>query len=265
MELDNEDLLIDHIQFNQVLEYRVNLNELSTRPRNALKRALLKRSDWQPNSRRFEIMKKLNYIDLNDIQSLRLSDIRDLNHVGESTLVELISELQSALAVNSNSEGGLEDKPQIDTLEIIRARISNSSTVEILTDAMIEYQKSISEITEREEKIWRNRLPWITDTPRTLDSIGSELGVTRGRIRQIQRKSSKFSYDINSPVLVLMNIQNILLECSNYEEFRDAMFEEELTDNELITIGRIRHIAVELHQEEVVSEIERAIYSWSRS
>jgi hypothetical protein len=41
------------------------------------------------------------------------------------------------------------------------------------------------------------------------------------------------------------------------------MIEEELTENQDVTIGRIRYIAVELEQGQVVSEVERAIYAWA--
>jgi hypothetical protein len=263
MELDDNDLLIDHLQFTQILEFRIDLNSLSTRPRNALKRALLRRSDWQPNSERFEVMKRLSYVKLIDISQLRISDIRDLQHVGESTLVELVQQLQNSLTSNVNEEVYVDNNARIDSLEDLRSRIRDASTLEILIEAMIDYQKAIHELSDKEEKIWRFRLPWITDSPRTLDSIGAEIGLTRERIRQIQSKSKKFAYEVNSPVFVLTEIQNILIGCSNHDEFRSAMIEEELTENQDVTIGRIRYIAVELEQGQVVSEVERAIYAWA--
>lgn len=264
MELEHDDLLVDHIQFNESLKYRIDLNSLSTRPRNALMRALLQSGAWEPHSRRFEVKKKLNFVELRDISQLRISDVRDLNNVGESTLVELIRELQSALTEMSQDEDELETNYELDSLESMRMKIISANSIEELTEAMIEYQKSIRVMSEREEMIWRNRLPWITDNPKTLDSIGITLGVTRERIRQIQRKSSRYAYEVNSKIMVLSEVQNILLECSNYEEFREAMIEEGLTEEPSITIGRIRHLAVELGQDEVVFEVERAIYAWSQ-
>ena len=142
--------------------------------------------------------------------------------------------------------------------------ITSAKSIEELTEAMINYQKSIRVMSDREEMIWRNRLPWITDNPKTLDSIGTAIGVTRERIRQIQRKSSRYAYEVNSKIMVLSEVQNILLECSNYEEFREAMIEDGLTQEQSITIGRIRHLAVELGLDEVVFEVERAIYAWSQ-
>jgi hypothetical protein len=264
MELEHDDLLVDHIQFNESLKYRIELNSLSARPRNALKRALLQTGEWQPHSKRFEIMKNLNFVELRDISKLRISDVRDLNNVGESTLVELIGELQKALAEMTQDENPGETNFEIDSLESMRLNITSAQSIEELTEAMIDYQKSIRDMSDREEMIWRNRLPWITDSPKTLDSIGTALGVTRERIRQIQRKSSKYAYEVNSKIMVLSEVQNILLECSNYEEFREAMIEDGLTQEQSITIGRIRHLAVELGQDEVVFEVERAIYAWSQ-
>ena len=264
MELEHDDLLVDHIQFNESLNYRIELNSLSARPRNALKRALLQTGEWEPHSKRFEIMKKLNFVELRDIAQLRISDVRDLNNVGESTLVDLIKELQNSLSETNHDEDPALTNNELDSLESMRLRIVSAKSIEDLTEAMIEYQKSINVMSEREELIWRNRLPWITDNPKTLDSIGTALGVTRERIRQIQKKSSRYSYDVNSKIMVLSEVQNILLECSNYEEFREAMIEEGLTQEQSLTIGRIRHLAVELGQEEVVHEVERAIYAWSQ-
>ena len=264
MELEHDDLLVDHIQFNESLKYRIELNSLSARPRNALKRALLQTGEWEPHSKRFEVMKRLNFVELRDISKLRISDVRDLNNVGESTLVELIRELQKALAEMTQDENPVETNFEIDSLESMRLNIISAQSIEELTEAMINYQKSIRDMSDREEMIWRNRLPWITDSPKTLDSIGTALGVTRERIRQIQRKSSKYAYEVNSKIMVLSEVQNILLECSNYEEFREAMIEDGLTQEQSITIGRIRHLAVELGQDEVVFEVERAIYAWSQ-
>lgn len=264
MELEHDDLLVDHIQFDETLKYRIELNSLSTRPRNALKRALLQTGEWEPHSKRFEVMQRLNFVELRDISQLRISDVRDLNNVGEATLVVLIQELQNALAEINEDEELVETNIELDSLELMRQRIISAQSIEELTEAMIDYQKSIRIMSEREEMIWRNRLPWITDNPKTLDSIGTSLGVTRERIRQIQRKSSRYAYEVNSKINVLSEVQNILLECSNYEEFREAMIEEGLTQENSITIGRIRHLAVELGQTEVVYEVERAIYAWSQ-
>ena len=264
MELEHDDLLVDHIQFNESLRYRIELNLLSARPRNALKRALLQTGEWEPHSKRFEIMEQLNFVELRDISQLRISDVRDLKNVGEPTLVELIQELQLALNEFNQDEDLVINNYELDSLEAMRLKITSAQSIEELTEAMIDYQKSIRVMSDREEMIWRNRLPWITDNPKTLDSIGTGLGVTRERIRQIQKKSSRYAYEVNSKITVLSEVQNILLECVNHEEFREAMIEEGLTLEKSITIGRIRHLAVELRQAEVVFEVERAIYAWSQ-
>jgi hypothetical protein len=264
MEIEHDDLLIDHIQFEELLEYRIDLSLISTRPRNALKRALLQSGEWEPHSKRFEVMKKLNFVELRDISQLRVSDVRDMKHVGESTVIELIQELQLALTKEVRDKEINTNVVEVDSLEELRLRIIESKTIEGLTEVMIEYQKAIRDITEREEEIWRNRLPWITDRPKTLDSIGVALGLTRERIRQIQRNSSRYAYDVESKIFVLSEVQNVLLGCTSYEEFREAMLEEELTKETSITIGRIRHLAVELGQAEVVYDLEKAIYAWSQ-
>ena len=264
MEFEHDHLLIDHIQFDKLLEYRIDLNLLSGRPRSALKRALRKSSKWESHCKRIDETKQLDFVSLQDIAKLRISDIRDLTFIGESTLIKLIQELQTAFSKYSQNQEVLTNNNKLDSLEDMRLRISTAQTIEELTESMILYQKSIRSVTEREEKIWRNRLPWITDKPRTLDAIGVELGVTRERIRQIQRKSSRYAYGVEGKVFILSEVQNILLECTNHEEFREAMIEEEITQEESITLGRIRHLAVELNQDEVVSDIEKAIYSWSQ-
>lgn len=263
-EFEHDDLLIDHIQFDELLEYRIDLNLLSTRPRNALKRALWQSEKWKSHSEQIDEIKQSDFVRLQDISQLRISDVRDLTHIGESTLIQLIQELQIALSQYSQNQEVLTNSNKLDSLEEMRLRISIAQTIEELTESMIAYQKSIRSVTEREEKIWRNRLPWITDKPRTLDAIGVELGLTRERIRQIQRKSSRYAYGVEAKVFVLSEVQNILLGCTNFEEFREAMIEEKITKEESITLGRIRHLAVELNQYEVVSDIEKAIYTWSQ-
>jgi len=263
MELEHDDLLVDHIEFDELVHYRIDLRLLSTRPKRALKRAILDAGIWEAANRSVDEIKSVNFLDFRDISKLRISDVRDLTNVGETTLELLLVEIQSALIeMNSDSESK-EELTELDSLEELRARITNSKTIEDLIESMIDYQKSIRNVSDREEFVWRNRLPWITDEPRTLGSIGAEIGVTRERIRQIQRKSSRYSYQIESNVQVLAEIQNILLGCSAYEEFREAMLEEELTTTASMTLGRIRHLAVELNQLDVVSDVEKAIYAWS--
>lgn len=273
MKLNHDDLLISHVEFGSSTTHQINLHLLSTRTRNALKRALLASTDWQKRNEGFDSVKNLCSISLQDISCLTISDIRDLKHVGESTLIELIRELQSTLNIVSQEREvpKIETRPlpekirsEIVTLEMLRVEITLAPNIESLIELMISYQKVVTTISEREEFIWRERLPWITDLPQTLGSLGIELGLTRERVRQIQQKSSRYPYEIFSPIFVLSEIQNLLLECQNHDEFRIAMIDEELTLTSSISLGRVRFLAVELRQFEVVSEIERTIYAWSQ-
>jgi len=263
-EFEHDDLLLDHIQFEELLNYRVDLKLLGTRPVNALKRALIQSGSWDKLSNQNIDVRQVRFIELRVLAHLRISDIRDLKNVGASTLQDLVDELQHAISEFDPAESPNLNSPPLTEIELIQQKILTSENIENLTEYMIEYQKSIRNISEREEIVWRNRLPWITDNPRTLQAIASDFGVTRERIRQIQRKSSRYSYQIEGQIVVLAEVQNILLGCSSFEEFRQAMIEEELTTSESITLGRIRHLGVELNQPEVVSDVERAIYAWSQ-
>jgi hypothetical protein len=54
VEFDHNDLLIDHLQFEENLNYRIDLNSLSARPRHALERALIKSGAIESESNSFE-------------------------------------------------------------------------------------------------------------------------------------------------------------------------------------------------------------------
>jgi hypothetical protein len=267
MDFDSKDLLIDFISLPNSVDYQIDLELLSTRSRHALKRVLMKDFNWQTQPLQIERIRALRFISLGDISSISVADIQDIKNVGRLTIVNLLDELQNSLSLRSNEPellGGSSTAEEIDTLEELRSKISSSETIEALTESMFDYQRTLVDISEREERVWRERLPWATDNPRTLESIAQDLGVTRERVRQIQRKSTRYSYEINSKIDVLSQTQNMLLETTNLQEFQQAMFDEELVENREISLGRIRYLALELNQQEVVSDVEKAVYKWSQ-
>lgn len=54
-----------------------------------------------------------------------------------------------------------------------------------------ELEKSIDELSPREGKIIRQRYGFYGETPKTLEEIGNELGITRERVRQIENKAMR--------------------------------------------------------------------------
>jgi RNA polymerase primary sigma factor len=68
---------------------------------------------------------------------------------------------------------------------------TSSSPLESLTGADLEeqMQKALETLSEREQSILKLRFGIGTESPRTLEEVGQEFGVTRERIRQIEAKA----------------------------------------------------------------------------
>ena len=59
------------------------------------------------------------------------------------------------------------------------------------TSARTVLEKSFNEINPKEKEVLLLRFGWNGEVPMTLEQVGTELGVTRERIRQIQKKALK--------------------------------------------------------------------------
>jgi hypothetical protein len=263
----NQDYLIDYFSIGVIMDARIEWVALSTRSRSALTKAL----KYIGNS---EITRKPHF-SLTDISSLQIGDLRDQPNVGTTTLMDLIIELQSLSALNNSvrlsKENGTAFKDtelnssSDNSLEKIRANISNASSIELLQEAMLRYLSEVMIVQEKEIEIWRVRLPWLTTTPETLASIGKRFGLTRERIRQVSRKAERYPFLLDTPVQVLQTIQNAILETETYQDFVDELIDCEVVTNRNFGIGILRQLALALGQEEAASDLEGAIYRWSQS
>ena len=50
-------------------------------------------------------------------------------------------------------------------------------------------EKSMSELTEREQKVLKMRTGWDSGEEMTLEAVAKEMGVTRERIRQVEARA----------------------------------------------------------------------------
>lgn len=252
-----DDYLVDYLKEVPLRHGRVPWSALAARPRNALKRALAYLGDLNTAESKF--------FRFSDIQTITLGDLRDQRNVGERTLLDLVVQLNSAFSVLVEDDlvDGVIEQP--DEVDRIRNRIKESENLEDLCEAMMTYLVTINEVSQREVGIWRSRLPWFTDNPETLSALASKNGVTRERIRQIQRKADRYPFLIHGPIRVIEDFQNLLLETSTFSEFEDECMEAGLFMGHSLNPGRIRQIAIVLERQDLVDEISQAIHRWSRN
>jgi hypothetical protein len=277
MEMHGEDFLVDYLEIEDPKLHSFNMNDLSTSSVNALSRSMVRNGGWPLiNSREIQ-MKYTKPISLSEISILTISDIRDLRQVGEGKVIKLIDELKTSVI----NHAGYVPIPQLETFpssELVSSfevAIEGSATFEDLTENMLEYLKSefelqglrdprrITEIDNRTEIVWRNRLPWLTDSPLTLDALGKKFDVTRERIRQIQNLATRFPFSKKMKVELLFQAQDILLESSSFKDFLEILISEGLIDSESISLGRIRYMALEFGYTDIASDVEKSIYRWA--
>lgn len=255
-EAPSEDYLADYLNPVTLPLGNVPWKALSARPKNALRRAVA----YAGNPK----VADSAYFRFSDIQSITIGDLKDQRNVGPGTLSDLVHELNTAFMSLRDEDLVQQVVVEEDHLAILRLAILESTNLEELSEAMLSYQIAVNEVSEREILIWRSRLPWITDTPETLASLGEKFGVTRERVRQIQRRVERYPFLLGGPVRLLQEFQNLLLETTSFMEFEEECRELGLFTGISLNPGRIRHIAIALEHEDLVDEIGQAIHKWNR-
>jgi len=256
VEAPSEDYLADYLKPVRLPLGSVPWRALSARPKNALRRAVA----YSGNPKVADAL----YFRFSDISSITVGDLKDQRNVGAGTLNDLVAELNrvfSTLTEDDLVEPSVEEE---DKLVALRRAIMDSTNLDELSEAMLLYQMTVNEVSEREVEIWKSRLPWFTDSPETLATLGEKFGVTRERIRQIQRRVERYPFLIPEPVRLLQEFQNLLLETSSFLEFEEESRELGLFNGGSLNPGRIRHIAIALEQRDLVEEIGTAIHRWNR-
>lgn len=228
------------------------------------------------NSREIEV-KYSRPIPLVELSSLTIGDLRDLRQVGEKKIFQLIHELRKSI---SSLSGYVHiplsaEEYQPESISITEVEIEAASTLEELTQRMVDHLKfefelqamldtrRLIQIDFRTEEIWKNRLPWLSDTPKTLDALGKDFDITRERVRQIQNLATRYPFSKNLQINLFQEIQELLLESSSLEDFRNSLLEEGLTISKEHSIGKIRYLALEFGYSEIASDIEKSIYRWA--
>jgi hypothetical protein len=234
----------------------VSWSALSARPKNALRRAVA----YSGNPK----VADSAFFRFADIQSITVGDLKDQRNVGPGTLSDLVQELNHALKSLTEEDLFTPKETEEDQIAKLRFAIMEATNLEGLSEAMLAYQIAVSEVSEREIEIWRARLPWITDNPETLASLGERFGVTRERIRQIQRRAERYPFLLDGPVKLLQDFQNLLLETTSFLEYEAECRDLNLFNGNSLNPGRIRHIALVLENRDLVEEMSQAIHRWNR-
>lgn len=107
--------------------------------------------------------------------------------VDEKDVVEMNQRLGGDRSLNvAATDDGDEEKVDflVDKRQNIEENLSRKQERDLKAQIL---QKCLSSLTEREQYIIRNRM--LTDSPVTLEEIGEKFGISRERVRQIEKKA----------------------------------------------------------------------------
>lgn len=277
MELRQGSSILDYLEISDPGQHYFSMEDLSTSSLNALRRSMISIDAWTVSNSR-EIEDKCSRpIPLVELASLTIADLKDLRQVGETKILQLIFELrQSVIGLDGYIQNPIATMDhKMGSISMTEVEIEKAATLEELTQAMVEHLKlefelhgirdtrRLIQIDFRTEEIWKNRLPWLSENPKTLEALGKYFDITRERVRQIQNLAHRYPFSKNLQVNLLLQIQELLLESSSLEDFKSSLIEEGLTLSKDYSIGKIRYLALEFGYSEIASDIEKSIYRWA--
>ena len=197
---------------------------------------------------------------INDLRGVSHQILSTLSSVGISKIGKLIADLQDLqVAVENNPEFDIE----LADLHSIEA-INKAETISELTEALLRRARLDFDLDERQTLVVQERAPWASNTPKSLQEIGDEIGVSRERVRQIFKVAEGFKLSLPEPPSLLIDIHNQLLEVANFPEFLESLVIEGISRDQKLTIARVKALGEVCNYPALVFDLEQAVYEWHR-
>lgn len=140
-----------------------------------------------------------------------------------------------------------------------REKLSESITVEssifLLERALIE----LGVESVRNINLSKARMRVFLPESKTLDSVGSQYGLTRERARQIQKKVERLRIQPTSTPAILNLAKEIIVNCGNIAEFQEKIYEKKLTINRDLDPHWFSEFAKIIGEEEISTFFDKRI------
>ena len=233
-------------------------DNFSNIPGNLIRRLIIK------NSKDEEWRIGLSY---RQLEGLQLTDLTDMTNVGLTRLNAILEELRNVFSAfeKEGPDGSIELflETSEEEEEFSSDEIYEAETLHDLVNAVLEAFNSYHKIDGRTEAILRGRNSALLHKPRTLDDIGSEFGVTRERIRQIETKyaglvviTPKHENDLFKKILDILEIS------IDESDFIRRVDEEGLLGGEPISIPKLRALMAFCQMDDYMVRLEEIEASW---
>lgn len=252
-----DELLTDLVPFSGDQDTFLLWNNFSVPTTNSLCRMLSRHNEGDSWKRG---------ISYKNIVGLRVSDLTDIPFVGEYRKGQLLAELRDtfssleALGVEE-SLSTIVDQTTFDDFQT--DSIDSAQNLEELIEGILEVYGDYREIDDRTLAILRGRVPAFLDTPRTLDDLGNEFGVTRERIRQIESKFHNLQLGaLKDRSAVLEKLVAELESSHSHVGFMNSASNGNLLGREKISVTKLKAILQVFGIEELISKVEAVEANW---
>lgn len=220
---------------------------------------------------------KFSQIDLlygftyNQLKSIPYYAIKDARNIGPGRLKQLIDELNlifsqhldQALSINNDPQPEYSEPELIEENNIYQELI-NAKTLSDFDKYFLESLQLFVFPEERTLEIILHRVDWSPKPKQTLEEIGMRLGITRERVRQIERKHKSTSYPILDEINILQLINHIFITSSSIEEYIDQLNEFEPTYDLNRSPFRFVSLAYFLCKPLLAESFSKQIENWNK-
>lgn len=142
------------------------------------------------------------------------------------------------------------------------SQVMNASTVGDLVSLLELVLQTSPKFDYRIFGILKERLPIFTSTPRTLEAIAKDWGVTRERIRQITAKWANFTYPVQSEISALSNAVALLGISESEDDFYERQNIEDASQEIVLTSARLFALCKFFGQDRLKAQVEEGIAAW---
>jgi hypothetical protein len=183
----------------------------------------------------------LRFIQVNDVKAIKYLDYR---HV-----LMAIEEIQKIANNSKYSELPTVDDAKdafsgedVNSYEIYEDIIRKAANLEDLAEAILNRIDAEFPMSLRDKTVVCARAEWYTSDPQTLDSIGSDYGLTRERIRQISKKFEIPMLELTGELRFAKILSQTASASKSYDDFQRKAVESFLTSEDDLDISQCESI-----------------------
>jgi transcriptional regulator with XRE-family HTH domain len=205
----------------------------------------------------------------NQLKSIAKYALKDARNIGPGRLKQLVDELNyifsqefkksTELNVNSKTTQPEPEYPG----ENIYSELINARTLAEFDKYFVESLQLFVFTKANELEVILHRAEWSHFSKQTLEEIGTRLGITRERVRQIESKQKHAAYPITDEIYILNLINHIFITSTSYEEYFEQFNDFEPTYYLNISPLRFVSLAIFLGKYSLAERLSNQIETWN--